>query len=118
MLLLVNAGYPVTRLDGGKSLPGARTDVHNIGAARTESAAARWIGWARQVRAQHDAGLLTPRYCRKKRLGVGVARVRPQALPRCPLHDLAQVHHRDGVGEMLDHRQVVEMNTNASPRSR
>ena len=43
----------------------------------------------------------------QQRARVGVVRVREQLVGRGLLHDPAQVHHRDPVADVVDHRQVV-----------
>ena len=71
------------------------------------------VGGARHVAAQHDP--LAPRahvrvghrHRREQRLGVGMHRQRADALGRPDLDDLAEVHHRDPVGDLAHHRQVV-----------
>src|SRR5712664_3333743 len=45
--------------------------------------------------------------CRKQRPRVRMAGAAVQLTPGRYLHDLAEVHHRNSVGDVLDHRQVV-----------
>src|SRR5437764_2832333 len=47
------------------------------------------------------------RHGRKQRLGVWHQRLTIEIVRRRQLHDLAQIHHRHAVGDVLDDRQVV-----------
>ncbi len=86
-------------------------DRLRVVAARVEVAAGRRVGRVGDVALQHDAVGAQPRiglgHRRQQRLGVRVPGRREQLLGGRHLHDPADVHHRDAVADVLDHRQVV-----------
>src|ERR1700759_1512807 len=53
---------------------------------------------------------------RAQRLGVGVKRMRPQALAGHQLDDAAQIHDRNLMADVLDHFQVVRDEQVAEPK--
>ena len=84
--------------------------VHSDRASRVEAAAGRRIRRVGHVTGQVDwqhAGAIGVRDRGHERLGVRVLRIRPHGLGRADLHDPAQVHHRDAVGDLADDRQIV-----------
>lgn len=82
-------------------------------AARMEAATCRWVNRARDIALEDDP--FTPlfnvgirdRYCRKQGLGVGMKRIFVKGFPVCNLHDAAQIHHRNSVANMPNHREVM-----------
>ncbi len=85
--------------------------VHRFGAARVERAAGRRVLGVRHLAGQHHAYIapvrIGLRYRRNERLGIGMARPGEQRIGRRGLDDASQVHHRDGVADMLDDREIV-----------
>ena len=78
--------------------------------ARVEPAAGRWAGRVGHVAGQVDrqhAGPVGARDRRHQRLRVRVPRIGPHRLGVADLHDPAQIHDRDPVGDLADDRQVV-----------
>ena len=65
------------------------------------------VGHLAGQRLGQGAGAVRARDRGDERLGVGMARRRPDRAGRALLDDLAQVHHEDGVGDVPDDRQVV-----------
>ena len=47
------------------------------------------------------------RHRRQERFGVRMQRACKQRALRRDLHDSAEIHHRDAVADVLDHRQIV-----------
>ena len=84
-----------------------------VGAAGAEAAAGRRVQGAGHVALQHDAlGLacregVCHRDGRDQAAGVGVDAVGDQLVAVGQLHQLAQVHDADAVGDVLDHAQVM-----------
>ena len=75
-----------------------------------EAAAARRPGRVGHLAGQRlgkRAGAVCARDRSHERLGVGMARLRPDRPGRAALDDLAQVHDEDGVRDVPDDRQVV-----------
>ena len=76
-----------------------------------ERASLRWVQDARQVAFEHDLALgdlrVGDRHRGEQGLGVRVVRRREESLGRTTLHDLAEVHHDDAVGEITHNAQVV-----------
>src|SRR4051794_25292162 len=102
------------RVEGHAGLP--LVVVEHVGellAAGAEPAARRRVGRAGHVAGDDDplTGPLTTgvgqRDGRQQGLGVRVRRPFEQLVPLGDLHDPAQVHDRDAVGDVPDHRQVV-----------
>ena len=87
-----------------------------IGAAGAETAAAGRIQRAGHIALQHNALGLAGRngVCHRnsgdQAAGVGVDAVGDQLKAVGQLHQLAQVHDADAVGDVLDHAQVRAMN--------
>ena len=85
--------------------------AHAARAARGEGAAPLHLGGARERPLQEDARALVVRVRHRhggqERLGVGVVGRREHGLDRAELDDLPQVHHRDVVGEIAHHGEVV-----------
>ena len=88
-------------------------DRLRLPAARAEAAARRRVGRARDVALQHDplalAALarLLDRHRRQERLRVRMRRALVDVVLRADLDDLAEIHHRDAVGDVPHDRQVV-----------
>ena len=80
-----------------------------VGAAGAEAAAGRRVQGAGHIALQHDTLGLTCRdgVChrdgRDQAAGVGVDAVGDQLVAVGQLHQLAQVHDADAVGDVLDH---------------
>ena len=91
---------------GGAALVG-------VGAAGAETAAARRIQRAGHIALQHDTVALAGRdgvrhgNGRDQAAGVGVDAVGDQLKAVGQLHQLAQIHNADAVGNVLDNAQVV-----------
>ena len=85
--------------------------LRGIGAAGVELAAGRRVGRGRDGALQHHALALDSRVRdgngREQRLGVGVQRVGKNVVGLAVLHQIAQVHNADSVGDMLDDGQIV-----------
>ena len=89
-----------------------RADLGRVAAARVEAAAARRVDRARHVALEHDPLALRrsrigDRHRREQRLGVRVDRPLVELLGRRELDDLAEVHHRDAVGDVAHDAEVV-----------
>jgi 7,8-dihydro-6-hydroxymethylpterin-pyrophosphokinase len=75
----------------------------------------------RRISGQHDPpafplqGGIGDRCGGQQRLGVRVSRAGEQLLGRRHLHDPAEVHHRDAIGDLPHHRQVVGHEQVAEP---
>ncbi len=84
-----------------------------VAAARVEVAAARRVGRIGHLAAQQDAAALVAqarvgqRHGGEERLGVRVHRALVQLVGVGHLDQLADVHHRDPVTDVLDHAEVV-----------
>ena len=84
-----------------------------IGAAGAETAAGRRVQRAGHIAMQHDTlGLagrngVCHRNCGNQAAGVGVDAVGDQLVAVGQLHHLAQIHHADAVGDVLDNAQVM-----------
>ena len=112
-----NGRGPVTGASGGgSSMHRRRSSSRELlvqPAAGAEPAAARRVRRARHLAAQHDAlprplhRRVRDRHRRDQRLGVRVVRALEQRVAVRGLDDRAQVHHRDPVADVPDHRQVV-----------
>src|SRR5687767_9561802 len=93
----------------GRDLDAAAIDGY--WATRMEAAAGRRIDRARHVAREDDplarAARVGHRDRREQRDRVGVLRVREEGLGLGELDDPAEVHHRDAVADVLDHREVV-----------
>ena len=82
-------------------------------AACAKAAAGRWVRRVRDVALEDDAlplaalRRLLDRDRRQERLGVRVRRPVVDVLLRADLDDLAEIHHRDAVGDVPDEREVV-----------
>src|SRR3954469_14613929 len=79
-------------------------------AARVEAAARGRVARARDRAMQADAWARAGgerRDRRQERLGVGMVRRLEDALGRADVHDLAEIHHRDAVGDVADDGEVV-----------
>ncbi|MPL96993.1 hypothetical protein SDC9_43180 [bioreactor metagenome] len=79
-------------------------------AARVEGTARGPRGGVRRLALQQDAGIERPPRHRDRghqRLGIGVARLGEDLFGRALLDDPAEIHHRDPVGEVAHHLQVV-----------
>ena len=78
-----------------------------------ETAAARRVQRAGHIALQHNAVALAGRHGvshrngRDQAAGVGVDAVGDQLVAVGQLHQLAQVHDADAVGDVLDHAQVM-----------
>ena len=85
--------------------------LRGIGAAGVELAAGRRVGRGRDGALQHHALALDSRVRdgngREQRLGVGVQRMAKNVVGLAVLHQIAQVHNADSVGDMLDDGQIV-----------
>ena len=88
-----------------------RAAVEGVGAAGVEAAARGRVDRARHVALEDDALLrgvgVGHRHRRQQRLGVGVLRPREQRGAVGDLDDLAEIHDRDAVADVLDDRDVV-----------
>src|SRR6266550_1780857 len=94
-----------------------RDDLHagdvlrRVVAARVEDTARRGIRRRRNVARENDSLLarlgIGDRNRREKSLGVRHQRLAVEIVRRRQLHDFAEVHHGDTVGDVLDNRQVV-----------
>ena len=90
-----------------------RADLLRLPAARPEAAAGRRVRRARHVSLEHDPRALAAlgrgldRHRREERLRVRMHRRVVDLLARPDLDDLAEVHHRDPVGDVADDREVV-----------
>ena len=82
-----------------------------VRAAGVEVAARGRIDGARHVALQHAFLPLNRRvghrHGREQRLGVGVLRVLEDRPCVGVLDDAAEIHHRDAVADVLDHREIV-----------
>ena len=89
----------------------AAAAVDHVGAAGVEAAARRRIERARDLSLQHNPAALCPRFRHRdrgqQRAAVGMARFREQRVRRRRLDDLAEIHHGDAVGDVLDHGEIV-----------
>ena len=97
---------------GGPQLGGfPRANIGGDGAARMEGASGRRIERAGHIALQDLPPTLATRFRDRdggeQRLSIGVLRVAVERIPIGDLHDPAQVHHRNPVADVLDHRQVV-----------
>ena len=85
--------------------------LDHIGAAGVEAAAGRRIERARHLALQHDAAALCLRLGhrdrRQQRAAIGMARRGEQRLRVRGLDDDAEIHHRDPVGDVLHHGEIV-----------
>ena len=92
------------RLDGAAA-------VEHVGAAGVEAAAAGRIARARHVAFEDDAVAGRARHRHRhggeQRAGVGVLGRREDLALVRRLDDLAEIHHRDAVGHVLDDREIV-----------
>ena len=101
------------RCPGPRRSDRSAADIHHVRAARVEVAARRRVDRARHVAAEDDplAPLLDHRVRNRhggeQRLGVRVQRLIVEIVAGRHLHDLAEVHHGDAVGDVLDDREVV-----------
>ncbi len=81
-------------------------DVDGERAARIEAAAAQWVDRAGHIADQYDplVFLLHHRIGKgdggEARFGAGVQRIAIRAIPIGQFDDLAELHHRDGVGNV------------------
>src|SRR5258708_39282833 len=116
---------PNPRLRRGKNMAGNRmptparleprldgpADILRIRASRMEAAAGRWVKRARHLARQLDAldggGAMQRRDRRKQRASVGMAWVGIDFVAIGQLDDLAQVHDRRALTDVLDHAEVV-----------
>jgi len=88
-----------------------RAALEGVGAAGVEAAARGRVDRARHVALQDDALArrlgVGNRDRRQERLGVGVLRAGEEGALVGELDDLAEIHDRDAVADVLDHRKVV-----------
>ena len=88
-------------------------DVHDPRTARVEITTDRRIGRAGDISLQNNSlPLLFDLWirdgdCGKQGLGIRVARILIQFLAPGQLYDLAQIHHRDAVGDMAHNREIM-----------
>src|SRR3954447_8165906 len=88
-----------------------RALVEGEGTSRTENAAGRWVDRGGQVIAQQDfllsalAYRIGDRGGREQRLRVRMRRPREDLLPGALLHELAEVHDGDLVGQVFHRGQ-------------
>ena len=89
-----------------------RAAVERERAARVEAAAAGRIDRARHVAVQNDRAAarrrVRHRHRRQQRARIGMAATAVnRSAPVRQLDDLAEIHHRDAVRQVLDDRQIV-----------
>lgn len=84
-----------------------------VGTAGMETAAAWGIHGARNIALQQDTLprlillWIGQRYCGKQRLGIGVDRMVAKLIAFSQLHQAAQIHDANAVGDMAHHRDVM-----------
>src|SRR5665647_2994970 len=92
---------------------GRGADLLRPRAARVEDAALGRVRRARHVALEDDAppgalgGGIGDRHRREQRLGVGMLRIFVEHCAVRDLDDLAEVHHGNTIGDVLDHRKIV-----------
>src|SRR6266511_838571 len=95
-------------LEAGHRLPAA---VDRAGAPRREAAPRRDVDRAWNLAAERHLAVLRPRrrlrHRGEQRLRVGMERVGVEHLLRGELHEVAEVHHRDAIGDVVHDAQVV-----------
>ena len=88
-----------------------RADVNGIAAAGMEGAAGRRVNGAGHVSLEDDPLLLALRvrhgHCGEQGNGIRVEGGRVKLCRVGTLHDLAQIHHRHPVGNVLDHPEIM-----------
>ena len=100
------AGFNLT-LDGSLFLAA----LHAVRTAGVELAALGRVGGRRDAALQHDTVHLRfrirDRNCREQSLRVRMQRITENILCRSVLYQIAQIHNADGIGNILDYRQVM-----------
>src|SRR5229473_2372535 len=95
----------------GRGLGATARVLLGVRAAWVKRAAGRRVRGRRHVAGEHDALPLDPgighRHGGEERRRVGVARGGVQGCRGGPLDDLAEIHHRDMIGDVLHDREVM-----------
>src|SRR5229473_4089543 len=107
------AGDPMIRREFAPAGRLFGADRLHIPAAGAEAAARRWIDRTRNLPLQNDATIAAharwqgQRLRRQQRLCIGMQRPFGNVLRRPQLDEAAEIHHRDAVADMGNHRQIV-----------
>ena len=109
--IVADAGLAMARRDLAHFRHGPGAVGHRVGTTRPEHAAGRRIDRARNIAAEHDAPALAVGIRdgngRQQRLGVGMLRAADELLRRRVLHDAAEIHDDDAVGDVFDDGEIV-----------
>ena len=101
----------MTRLDLAEVRRAVLADLHALRAARVELAACGRIARGRDAALKDDAVHLVIRIghrdSREQRLGVGMQRMGKDLVRRGILDQIAEVHHADRVGDVLNNGEVM-----------
>src|SRR5882757_9015337 len=105
------ARLDVTRRNLARLRHACRAVGDGVGAAGAEDAARGRVDRARDVALEDDALALAvgvgDRHGGEQRLGIGVLRAAAERVARRALHDAAEIHDDDAVGDVLDDGEVV-----------
>src|SRR5215207_3018392 len=86
-------------------------DIDGIATTRMEVTTAGGIGWIRHVSLHYDPVRFIERIClryrREQGLGVGMQWFRVELFCAGHLGNLADIHHRNAVRDMLHHAEIV-----------